>query len=621
MIDPDRLLAAYETARRDLLAERDPAGHWIGELSNSALSTATATSALAVVAGQAAEQRRPTAPLEQLISRGLRYLAATQNNDGGWGDTDKSVSNIAATMLVRAAFHLAGAAESHPEMLARAESYIDAQGGVAGLRNRYGEDKTFAVPILTNSALAGLVPWREVSPLPFELACLPYAVLRLLRLPVVSYAVPALVAIGQARYFHQRPLNPITRVIRRLAVERSLKTLQRMQPASGGFLEATPLTSFVVMSLASIGRAGHPVVRRGVEFLIASARGDGSWPIDTNLAAWVTTLAINALATSGEDVGGLGCTEWLLSCQHRQVHPFTDAAPGGWGWSDLSGAVPDADDTSGALLALAAIRNSTPKRCVPSIDAAAAAGLCWLLDLQNSDGGWPTFCRGWGKLPFDRSGVDLTAHVLRALCAWNDVPAVWGGRLPRGRARAAVRRGLAYLAKRQRADGSWVPLWFGNQYHPAEENPVYGTARVLLAYRDLGLLDTEPARRGLSWLAANRRADGGWGGGPAASDALTTQVSSVEETAVALEALISASGEPSLQPVISEGLAWLVEAVSSGRHRESSPIGFYFARLWYHERLYPLVFSVSALGAAVRLKPEPASSQRPSPMHSPETTR
>ena len=44
---------------------------------------------------------------------------------------------------------------------------------------------------------------------------------------------------------------------------------------------------------------------------------------------------------------------WLLAQQHRQVHPYTRAAPGGWAWTDLSGGVPDADDTSGALLALA----------------------------------------------------------------------------------------------------------------------------------------------------------------------------------------------------------------------------------------------------------------------------
>ena len=41
--------------------------------------------------------------------------------------------------------------------------------------------------------------------------------------------------------------------------------------------------------------------------------------------------------------------------------------------------------------------------------------LDWLIHLQNRDGGWPTFCRGWGALPFDRSGCDLTAHVLRIM--------------------------------------------------------------------------------------------------------------------------------------------------------------------------------------------------------------
>ncbi len=49
-----------------------------------------------------------------------------------------------------------------------------------------------------------------------------------------------------------------------------------------------------------------------------------------------------------------------------------------------------------------------------SLQAAAV----WLLDLQNRDGGWPTFCRGWGTLPFDRSSCDLTAHALRALSKW-----------------------------------------------------------------------------------------------------------------------------------------------------------------------------------------------------------
>src|SRR5262249_3708503 len=51
---------------------------------------------------------------------------------------------------------------------------------------------------------------------------------------------------------------------------------------------------------------------------------------------------------------------------------------------------------------------------------AAKAGVSWLLDLQNRDGGWPTFCRGWGHLPFDRSSADISAHALRAFAAWKN---------------------------------------------------------------------------------------------------------------------------------------------------------------------------------------------------------
>ena len=618
MIDRDQLIDAFTAARADLLAQLGPDGHWVGELSSSALSTATAVSALSLVASRGSHEKAFSDQIERLVAQGLGYLAKMQNSDGGWGDTDKSLSNVATTMLARAAVHLAGATEANWELLARAESYLDAQGGIEALRRRYGRDKTFAVPILTNCALAGLVDWREVSPLPFEMACLPYPVLRFLRLPVVSYAVPALVAIGQARHFHRKPLNPIARLVRRLAVEPSLRTLARMQPDSGGFLEATPLTSFVVMSLAGIGRADHPVVRRGVEFLIDSVRPDGSWPIDTNLATWVTTLSLAALSSSGDDTAEVAGLDWLLSCQHRRVHPFTNAAAGGWGWSDLSGAVPDVDDTSGALIALASIRRSVSDAQVDRIDSSAAAGLGWLLDLQNRDGGWPTFCRGWGRLPFDRSGVDLTAHAIRALHAWSEVPGVWTDRATLDRARKAIRRGLNYLAAAQRPDGSWVPLWFGNQYREDEENPVYGTARVLLGYRDLGLIDTEPAQRGLNWLAAARRPDGGWGPPAAGDDQTAAGQSSVEETAVSLEALISAENGPSLQPAVSEGLTWLVESVRGGRHVKSSPIGFYFARLWYYEKLYPLIFSVAALSSALRrldCRPttDPETSHQPHP--------
>jgi squalene-hopene/tetraprenyl-beta-curcumene cyclase len=644
-LSPDRLRAAYHAARAALLAERTPDGHWVGELSSSALSTATAVSALALVRDRLSTQH---SALSTLIAGGLNWLTDHQNADGGWGDTVKSVSNISTTMLGRSAFHIAGAVAEHADTLRRADAWL-AQGygstpaeHAEAVRRRYGKDRTFSVPILMTSALAGLVDWREVPALPFELACLPQSWYRFARLPVVSYALPALIAIGQAVYYHRPSRSPLTRLLRRAARGRSLKVLRRIQPSSGGFLEATPLTSFVVMSLASLSASGaasaprgffavekprgadaapladpaQEVIAQGVAFLVNSVRPDGSWPIDTNLATWVTTLAINALAAAG-DLESLNkkdeLREWLLRQQYTERHPYTGAEPGGWAWTDLPGGVPDADDTPGALVALSHLdlARGLPHCCHEHGGMSVPNGLDWLIRLQNADGGWPTFCRGWTGLPFDRSGSDLTAHVLRTLAVLRpqfDLPVAfiedqirhrydlaklceWTVR--RRRALDGIQRpALAFLARQQRPDGSWLPLWFGNQHAPDDENPTYGTARVLAAYRDLGLADTEPARRGAAWLLANQNDDGGWGGGRGTP-------SSVEETALAVEVLLDLA-PPDARSAVERGLSWLVCKVEAGELYTPSPIGFYFAKLWYFERLYPIIFSVAALGRACR---------------------
>jgi squalene-hopene/tetraprenyl-beta-curcumene cyclase len=579
-VDPQRLDDAYRTALDALLRERHPDGYWVGELSTSALSTAVAVSALSKVPGDFAT----------LIDDGLRYLATHQNPDGGWGDTDRSFSNISTSMLGRAAFALTGTAGRFPEAVARVEAYLRQFGDTRpklaeAIRRRYGKDRTFSVPILMTAALAGLIDWHEVPPLPFELACLPQSWFAALSLPVVSYALPALIAIGQAVFHHRGSWNPLLWPVRMLARGRSLKVLAHIQPSNGGFLEATPLTAFVTLGLASIGRADHPVVAKAVEFLKASVRPDGSWPIDTNLSTWVTTLAINALHDAGE-LGSLPQREevlrWLLAQQYTEKHPYTGAAPGGWGWSPLPGAVPDADDTPGALLAIKHLLRpdkDDPEYVPPNRSQLEPylQGVGWLFNLQNGDGGWPTFCRGWTNLAFDRSGCDLTAHALRALNF--DSGSVMG-------------RGFAYLAKTQRPDGSWLPLWFGNQHAPDDENPTYGTSKVLAAYRDLEKMDSEPAQKGIAWLIANQNTDGGWGAGRGTP-------SSIEETALALDVLLAINPRPD---AVNTGLAWLVQHVESGGLAHPTPIGFYFAKLWYYERLYPILFSVAALGRARRTR-------------------
>lgn len=580
---------AYLSAREALLAEMDPTGHWTGELSTSPLSTATAVMALLQVSLHGGMPRSP------LVHQGLEWLITHQQADGGWGDTLRSHSNISTTMLAHATLSAAGESRGG-ESIRRAAEFIAKAGGVPALLARYGRDRTFSIPILTHCALAGLVDWRHVTPLPFELACLPASFYKFVRLPVVSYALPALIAIGQVRHHFRKPWNPLLWLLRQFSINPSLKVLARIQPESGGYLEATPLTSFVTMSLAAMGLARHPVAQRGIQFLVDSVRPDGSWPIDTNLATWVTTLAINALGDDLPAALAPNLRSWLIGQQWRQVHPYTNAAPGGWAWTDLTGGVPDADDTPGALLALVRLASGQPDG---ELDDALRAGVGWLLDLQNRDGGWPTFCRGWGLLPFDRSAPDLTAHALRALSAVSrrlrslNSPAwtpQWQDRVARAR-----HQGLGYLARTQRSDGAWLPLWFGNQNAPDDENPTYGTARVLLAYADPGDCDAADRRRvqqGVGWLLQAQNPDGGFGGGSGTG-------SSLEETALAVETLTTLPGELEIpRTPILRGIAWLEQAVAAGAWREPSPIGFYFAKLWYFEKLYPLVFCTGALRRA-----------------------
>ena len=536
----------------------------------------------------------------------MRWIAEHQNADGGWGDTVRSFSNISTTMLCRAAFHITGTAAEHAGCLARADAWLAARYGrtpeqlAEAIRRRYGKDRTFSVPILMTSALAGLVSWSEVPALPFELACLPQSWYRFVHLPVVSYALPALIAIGQAVFHHRPGLGgsvalPV-RLLRRLAIPRSLRVLTAIQPDSGGFLEAAPLTSFVTLGLVSSGQATHPVVARAIEFLLRGVQPDGSWPIDTNLSVWVTTLSVNALAAAG-DLASLdridALCRWIIDRQGLERHPYTGADPGGWGWSHLSGSVPDADDSPGALLALhnlSKVASLLDPKTQFGVSSSVRSGLRWLLNLQNRDGGWPTFCRGWGALPFDRSGVDLTAHVLRAFARWQGIMGLGDGPF-RGRLIRARQRGLVYLQRGQRRDGSWVPLWFGNQHARDDENPTYGTCKVLAAFRDLDRMSLDCARQGVRWLLSIQNTDGGWGGAAGTP-------SSIEETALAVEVLLDAGSAAA--SAVNNGLAWLVQQVEAGQLDKPTPIGFYFAKLWYFEKCYPLVFTVAALGRARR---------------------
>jgi squalene-hopene/tetraprenyl-beta-curcumene cyclase len=576
-VDQERMQAALKKVTTLLLAELNPGGFWTGELSSSALSTA-----VAVIALDRMGEKQFTLP-------GLQWLAQNANDDGGWGDTIRSQSNLSTTALAWAAFGATNHDAQFAAIVQKAEAWLWKAAGSRerlpeAIIARYGKDRTFSVPILMTLALSGRLGtdgWRGVLPLPFELAALPQSWFGALQLPVVSYALPALIAIGQTIHHHAPSKNPFARFTRNILREPTLRRLIDLQPTNGGFLEATPLTAFVTMGLASMNRQDHPVAMCGAAFLKKSMRPDGSWPIDTNLATWLTTLSVKALAhqpnaLSTEEKKAI--CDWLLAQQYRTRHPYTGAAPGGWAWTDLPGGVPDADDTAGALIALYLLEERTPR-----VIEAVEMGATWLLDLQNRDGGIPTFCRGWGALPFDRSAPDLTVHAMEAWIRWSRHLRPELSR----RIDDAWRRGLKFLHKNQRDNGAWIPLWFGNEHAAGQENPVYGTARTLMGLEHIirhGDAATDYAiAKAAQFLYNSQNEPEGWGGDLSSPE-------SIEETALAVEALDS-----------SISAMRLVELLESPEIT-AAPIGLYFARLWYYEKLYPLIFATSALGSILSKK-------------------
>ncbi|RMD82350.1 MAG: hypothetical protein D6820_03810, partial [Lentisphaerae bacterium] len=240
-----------------LLEYRDGQGVWRGRLSSSPLATGLALLALRI-AGDPADRSR----CEQAVN----WLAVMQR-DGGWGDTTSDRPNVTATLLITAA--LAGQGDAFrlelpalaAELCTASRRWLQHQIGgldferiMAYLKQTYGDDLTFAAPIAMVWALSRESEdpdcWKYVPALPCELVFVPRSWYQSVRLAVVSYALPALIAAGYL--ISQRKGGVRYTFLSRLR-SALFRRLERLQPANGGFLEATPLTAFVVMALAAAG--------------------------------------------------------------------------------------------------------------------------------------------------------------------------------------------------------------------------------------------------------------------------------------------------------------------------------------------------------------------------------
>ena len=573
MTTEEKIQTIVNDASNRLLSMRREDGMWEGHLSSSAISTSVSIFALSVIDHERYQKE---------IERGILWLRQTMKPEGAWGDSIESPVNMTATLLSYTALsHLHQVPEATEHYIRETLGWKDEAQLIDGVLAYYGKDLTFSVPILMMCALAGVISnWKRIPPFPFELAVLPQSTFRFLNLPVVSYAIPALIAVG---ILQNRRNKTLVSPVRELFVPKALRVLTTLQPEDGGFLEAAPLTAFVSMCMAEAGLKEHPVTHRCAQFLHQTQREDGAWPIDTNLAGWVTSLSCRAL---GEMLSKADCkalSDTIRQNATKQRHPFTGAAAGGWGWTNLSGSVPDGDDTSGALVALHTLLKG---QYVPEV----GAGIDWLIKLQNRDGGMPTFCRGWGKLPFDRSTPDITAHAILAMSLWCDA-------LPnslKSRCRKSITRMRSWLDKTMTDEGSWNPLWFGDQDATSqfrveglefreEANPVYGAATIIDYMKTAGITLTLDAK---DFLLKCQNPDGGWGGNRGVPSKVTL-------TAKAIGALRHFL--PETDEAIRRAVDYLYARYESGTLYSREPIGLYFSRLWYSEDLYNPIYILTAL--------------------------
>jgi len=152
----------------------------------------------------------------------------------------------------------------------------------------------------------------------------------------------------------------------------------------------------------------------------------------------------------------------------------------------------------GLAVARAALGAQMPGELHGRVSEAIDAGVRFLLDAQQQNGGWPGF---WG--------VNYTYGTFFA------VPALLAAGLDREH--LAVRRAVRHLLERQRSDGGWGERYEGvleareRPLDPSEQSRVVQTAWAVLT---LELAAPERGReaieRGLAFLLATQRSDGTW---------------------------------------------------------------------------------------------------------------
>jgi squalene-hopene/tetraprenyl-beta-curcumene cyclase len=417
------------------------------------------------------------------------------------------------------------------------------------------------------------------------------------RLPLSSWG-GRFQALDRLLHFYERhPFGPL----RRQALALCTDWIVRRQEADGGWGGIQPPWVYSMMALHLEGYPlDHPVLRRGLEGLEGfSIVENGMRRLEAcQSPVWDTALALVALEDAGtapDHPSLVRAADWLMGQEIRVKGDWAvrrpQLEPSGFAFEFENDNYPDVDDTAEIVMALRGVAHPDRERS----EAVIGRAMRWTVGMQCRDGGFAAFDADntralCGELPFcdfgeviDPPSADVTAHVIEMLAV--------EGRSSDARTRAAV----DWLLRAQEPDGSWFGRWGANY--------VYGTGAALPALVRAGIAKDHPAiRRAVRWLEGCQNPDGGWGEDLRSYDDPAWRgrgESTASQTAWALLALLAADGRSF---AAERGVEWLVATQRpDGGWDEPWFTGTGFPGDFYiRYHLYALNFPLMALGRYVR---------------------
>lgn len=532
---PTALDTAIERGRQMVLARQRADGSW-----NERGDMGPYTTALSLVALCHVDQL----PRAQLLEC-TRWLRSRQRADGSFlGRPFAEEGDLAATAAAWAALSLSDQAADR-SAAERARDFIDLHGGIDEVV-ALGSQGDITPCVV---AMAGLLEPARLLTLPLPVILVPglteLAAQRVVFYGLTTLLSTSLIAHGLARSGARR--GWVRGLVENRACARSIELLCLYQNRNGSLMNVVYHTALIIPALVAAGVSmSDPRLSNAVAWLRSrGAHDDDGLYFDVygsdvwSTASYVRTLLMTGSARDSEPV--TRAIHWLLAEQCKRPHPeLTNRTPGaprtgGWGFQAGEDAYPDCDTTSTVLDALSRALlpeeregSALPPPLASRVCAAIADARQWLLAMQNTDGGWPSFFHGHSS---KRPGpIQLRPMNLRFSELPRSDPAAWlraiaegyehlsdpatedvTSRVLTGLARSGTRlnapearRALEFLAHQQCPSGAWWGRWKVN-YLPV-------TAAAVSALAALG---DEPSRdmtrRALGWMLSKQNADGGFG--------------------------------------------------------------------------------------------------------------